>query len=305
MNVNLYMHKSKIKFICNCCNSKKLEKIWTGHCRSGGVGNYSKNISNAFQCSCCDSIYVVNPEEYDSEKFTNGDYRKSVDNSVIEKYQNFFVDHKDITLTHLSKINPSLILDKNVLDFGCGSGLLLDLITKAANSLVGIELDKSFHRTEGNLSIVANISEARKILPEYDLITSFFTLPHLKDVKSYIIDLASILKPGGTIIIGTLNPNDFYLKSCIKSYENIFFRENCPSIISEQGLIKTFKLLNFQHVKTEYFQRFGWSNYLSFLAPNLDTRITDSSLSETLFKTLLENSKMSDYFYIEFKKNNE
>ena len=104
---------------------------------------------------------------------------------------------------------------KRVLDVGCGAGnLLVALSTDTPELLVGVDVDAVF-LTYGRSQIRRFIPPSsadpvllRAVLPilpfadeTFDVVTCFLVMPHVPDDKAALIELARVLKPGGTLAI--------------------------------------------------------------------------------------------------------
>lgn len=105
--------------------------------------------------------------------------------------------------------------DKRVLDVGCGAGnLLVALSTDVPELLVGVDVDAIF-LASGRSQIGEFVAPAsadpillRAALPSmpfadetFDVVTCFLVMPHVPDDKAALIELARVLKPGGTLAI--------------------------------------------------------------------------------------------------------
>ena len=104
---------------------------------------------------------------------------------------------------------------KRVLDVGCGAGnLLVALSTDTPELLVGVDVDAIFlasGRSQIGRLIGASSADpvllraSLPILPfadeTFDLVTCFLVMPHVPDDKTALIELARVLKPGGTLAI--------------------------------------------------------------------------------------------------------
>lgn len=104
---------------------------------------------------------------------------------------------------------------KRVLDVGCGAGnLLVALSTDTPELLVGVDVDAIF--LASGRSQIGRLIEPpsadpvllRASLPTlpfadetFDLVTCFLVMPHVPDDKTALIELARVLKPGGTLAI--------------------------------------------------------------------------------------------------------
>lgn len=104
---------------------------------------------------------------------------------------------------------------KSVLDVGCGAGnLLVALSMDAPKVLVGVDVDPIFlsfgcsqfeKLIERPAPTPTLLRAALPSLPftdeTFDLITCFLVMPQVPDDKAALIELARVLKPGGTLAI--------------------------------------------------------------------------------------------------------
>lgn len=105
---------------------------------------------------------------------------------------------------------------KNILDIGCGGGILTESLADAgATSVTGIDMAKDalqvakLHALEQDLNINYKQSCAEtyaKAHPNtFDIVTCMELLEHVPDPKSVIDACAKTLKPGGMCFFSTLN----------------------------------------------------------------------------------------------------
>lgn len=111
---------------------------------------------------------------------------------------------------------PRMIIDliedggKNVLDAGCGSGILFYELRKKFSNLNGIDLRKDIKNIERALEkdgIRANlINGDLSNLPykndTFDYVVSMSVLEHIPDLEQPVKEIKRVLKKGGTAIIG-------------------------------------------------------------------------------------------------------
>lgn len=121
-----------------------------------------------------------------------------------------------INPTRLSYIQSKISLTNlNVLDVGCGGGILTESLAKAGGLTTGIDLNPSLievakcHAKASALNIhyeVISTEAFAKTHPEtYDVITCLEMLEHVPDPTAIIQACATLLKPGGHLFFSTLN----------------------------------------------------------------------------------------------------
>lgn len=107
---------------------------------------------------------------------------------------------------------------KRVLDVGCGGGILTEAMAREGASVVGIDMgEKSLQvaRLHGHETGLQDIEYckstaedfARGHADEFDLVTCLELLEHVPEPGSIIDACSVLLKPGGDLILSTINRN--------------------------------------------------------------------------------------------------
>lgn len=95
----------------------------------------------------------------------------------------------------------------NVLDFGCGVGVLLPLLAARGHTLTGVDVDLRFAprflTSFGVQGVTLQPADRLKELApaSYDVVTALDVLEHVDDLTKTVADLGTLLKPGGTILV--------------------------------------------------------------------------------------------------------
>lgn len=105
---------------------------------------------------------------------------------------------------------------EKVLDVGCGQGLFLARLTRSYKAKgVGIDIsNKSVEFARKNYArknLSYQIADATKIPfgdNSFNVVISFDTLEHIEDQKGAVKEIVRVLKPGGKLLIYTMNKND-------------------------------------------------------------------------------------------------
>jgi ubiquinone/menaquinone biosynthesis C-methylase UbiE len=115
-----------------------------------------------------------------------------------------------MTRYHLAKEHS---INKNVLEVACGSGFGLSYLAKFANHITGCDIDISLVNRAKDYSInndkITIIQADAHCLPFddsiMDTIIIFEAIYYLTDIQKFINEGLRILKPGGNIIISSVN----------------------------------------------------------------------------------------------------
>ena len=127
----------------------------------------------------------------------------------------------------LHQINPlrldwintlASIKNKQVLDVGCGGGILSDAMARAGATVTGIDLaGKSLkvaqlHALESQTPNVSYREISAEALAaetpaQFDVVTCMEMLEHVPDPASIVNACATLVKPGGWVFFSTLNRN--------------------------------------------------------------------------------------------------
>ena len=106
---------------------------------------------------------------------------------------------------------------KQVLDIGCGGGILSEAMARLGASVTGIDLSEKplrvaeLHLLESGLSISYQKISAEELSATrpatYDVVTCMELLEHVPEPVSTVTACAKLLKPGGRAFFSTLNRN--------------------------------------------------------------------------------------------------
>jgi len=124
----------------------------------------------------------------------------------------------DINPLRLDYVDHMAVLnDKQVLDVGCGGGILTESMAKRGAHVTGIDLaDKALkvaqlHALETGSPVNYRMAAVEDIAREsprvFDVITCMELLEHVPDPASVVAACATLVKPGGHVFFSTINRN--------------------------------------------------------------------------------------------------
>ncbi|MGZ5971137.1 MAG: class I SAM-dependent methyltransferase [Polyangiales bacterium] len=98
---------------------------------------------------------------------------------------------------------------REVLEVGCGTGLILRELAKAARHAVGVDLSPGMleHARRRELEVyLGSATELPFEAERFDVTLSFKTLAHVPDLSRALSEMARVTRPGGTMIVELYNP---------------------------------------------------------------------------------------------------
>lgn len=106
--------------------------------------------------------------------------------------------------------------DMHIIDFGSGTGLLLERVAPYVRKITAVDISRSMNeqlyskreRIACALDICEVDLEADELDGKYDGIISSMTMHHIKDIKSMFYKFHSMLNDGGFIAISDLDSED-------------------------------------------------------------------------------------------------
>lgn len=219
----------------------------------------NKNIK-VLQCVNCNLVFLssfdhINDSFYEESGMLNGnvdlkDYR-------IQSYKDDNRRASDLS---------SKILGKRVLDFGCGAGGFLKLISKQVEVAAGVELDKVI-RSAINEEGITCYSNIDNIEGEYDVITMFHVLEHLTNPIEILQQIQKYLAPNGQLIIEVPNAEDALLTLYRNSSFSDFTYWSCHTFLYNNSTLRRIvEKAGFNVKLLKQLQRYPLSNHLYWLS---------------------------------------
>jgi SAM-dependent methyltransferase len=98
---------------------------------------------------------------------------------------------------------------RDVLEVGCGTGLILSRLAEVARRAEGVDLSPGMlekARTRGLTVHEASATELPYPDASFDVVLSFKVLAHVPDVRLALTEMARVCRPGGRVLAELYNP---------------------------------------------------------------------------------------------------
>ncbi len=125
-----------------------------------------------------------------------------------------FIKREIIKHFNLDKNSAKPFTTLDILDVGCGGGLIAEPFAKMGANMVAIDASEknimvaSIHAEKSNLNIDYKTTTAEDLAAEnkkYDVVFALEIIEHVADVDNFIKSCALLLKPNGILFVATMN----------------------------------------------------------------------------------------------------
>ena len=125
--------------------------------------------------------------------------------------QEYLIDHIAQNF-NLNVKDESPFKNLNIIDIGCGGGLLCEPLSRMGANVTGIDAAKTnievakIHMKESGLEINYLNTKPENIYDQkFDVVLCMEIIEHVEDVDFFIESCLNLLKPGGVIFFATIN----------------------------------------------------------------------------------------------------
>ena len=250
-------------FTCYLCGS-------TDYIQRPGHARDNANLK-PLECSQCGLVQLSAFDHIASNFYKNGHMHDSQPVSIETELVQSQVD----TSRRLELFLPVLI-GKRLLDIGCGAGSFLMAAKKYTQDIAGVEPEAIFQKYFSEQKL--NVFQSIKDIPcpsNFDIVTLFHVLEHIKDPVNFLIEIAKILKSSTSkterlCIIEVPHANDALLTLYKNKYFQNFTYWSCHLyLFTEKTLQMCAEKAGFKKVKIIQYQRYNLANHLYWLSHGL------------------------------------
>lgn len=180
-----------------------------------------------------------------------------------------------------------------VLDVGCGFGETLAFHQGRGCDAHGVDADENLLRAAERYGLNARVGlfSASDYEPEsFDFVTLDQVIEHAAYPRSFLRDVATVLRPGGTAIVTTPNSNGFGRRLLARRWINWHvpyhlqqFSRSSLSILAEESGLRLVSLRTLTNSRWLYYQ---WFHLWSYPAPGVPSPFWDPQRSPHVLRAL-------------------
>lgn len=236
-------------------------------CRSSALQPRDEKLRDSdtiavVQCATCKHVFLDSFDHVNEDYFVNDTFllSKPFLHGVEERLRHYEAENQERTI----RIGP-LVLNKRVLEFGCGAGALMEKIRPMVSSIEGLERTASFRaRLQGmGYAVHQDLSQTQG---SYDVILMFHVLEHLSDAVESIRGCVDRLSPNGLLYIEVPNIDDALLTLYdVGEYRKFHFFKDHLHYFSRASLTEAIQQAGAMPVSVSGHSRFGLANHMYWL----------------------------------------
>ena len=301
------MNEEKMFLPCEICGTDSWTISFQGRIRAGGFGTFRDNATVA-TCNGCGVGRLAEKDSIEAKAYESPEYRKAVAQGL--EVNDFFRHADPVQLHHMVAAWPYSFRGKTVADIGCGAGSFIDHISGLVEKIIAIEPTLMYQDSlkERGYEVYNYTSEANSVRPgTVDYAVAFQVIEHVQNPLSFLKEILTLLKPGGTLLIATPNKDDIMLKLLPEEFPSFFYRIVHRWYFDRNSLTRSAVEAGYKIVTEKYLHTMNMSNMLSWLIQHRPTGniqnlpgINDSA--NALWNVYLETSGQADTLFLTVTK---
>ena len=238
--------------ICYLCNHSEFKF------RKGAVRD--DPALQILECPNCGLVMLSSREH-----IRDGHYEESgMYGAEIPSIESSLRNTEEDDLRRFEMLKTALI-NRKVLDFGCGAAGFLRKAQALAAEVAGVEPEHRMRAFWDNRIAVHESLESAGA--GFDLITAFHVVEHLPDPKRVLMDLASRLKDGGRLVIEVPSSDDALLTLYESdAFQHFTYWSQHLFLFNAETLRQLAVQAGLRVLSVKQFQRYPLSNHLYWLS---------------------------------------
>jgi 2-polyprenyl-6-hydroxyphenyl methylase/3-demethylubiquinone-9 3-methyltransferase len=123
---------------------------------------------------------------------------------------------RDRAVAHFGRDGRSVtpLSGLSVLDIGCGGGLVAEPLARLGGTVTAVDADSTaiaaarLHAAERDIAVDYRVDSAEALVAAglgFDLVLALEIVEHVADRSAFVQNLASLTRPGGLLVMSTLN----------------------------------------------------------------------------------------------------
>ena len=202
------------------------------------------------------------------------------------------------------------VFNKKVIDFGCGAGGFLELVSKSAKEVHGIEHEKAMQTSylKRNLNVFTDLKPALKSKKKWNILTAFHVVEHLPDPVKVLKKLSKLLTNNGEMFIEVPNAEDALLTLYKnKAFQKFTYWSQHLYLFNSNNFKELAKQARLKIKWIRHIQRYSLSNHLYWLSKGKPGghkvwNFFDDALLNRKYETSLASRGITDTIIICLKK---
>ena len=156
------------------------------------------------------------------------------------------------------------VINKKMVDFGCGTGDFLKKVSSKCEFACGVELSSGFRNKLINekINCVENLKELEDDF--FDIFVAFHVIEHLSNPLVILSEIRQKIKSGGQVLIEVPHANDFLLSSSEEFKQFTLWSQHLV-LHTRESLRRVLEYSGFKNIQIEGVQRYPLSNHLNWL----------------------------------------
>ncbi len=286
--------------ICRLCGSDDVSVVFQGDIRSGGAHTASDEKAKVYRCHACSVEFLTTDVELEDSEYWDKKEDSFSKEKIYEKYDGE-------QLKWLERIGLNTFRDKVVLDFGCGHGTFLDLVSTISKKTFGVEKDKDLFLEfyeDKPYEIFETLADIED--DSIDLLVSFDVIEHLSKPIDVLSEIHRVLKKEAVIYIGVPNQNDF-LKEIEESYLPFYYHKSHLFYHDIASLRYILDKAGLSYKDSSFLHKYNIYNMINWLKQNRATGNPEKKHPfdgghDTMFKSYVEEKGIASHILIKASK---